>query len=127
LRDGLANELADLYPASAQKLVELLARVVVNDREIDYINSRALPIGADRLLAAELQARGLPWVTNNVETPRIANQLTLPPWPRGSNATEKIVVPAAHRQWRSSSGRSLANHRWRTETGWCRIRVNRCG
>ena len=32
VRDELANELADLYPAFAEKLVELLARVVVNDR-----------------------------------------------------------------------------------------------
>jgi hypothetical protein len=80
----LANELADLYPGFAQKLVELLARVVVNDREIEYIN-KALPSGADRLLVTELKARGLPWVVNNVETPRITDQLNLPPWlPRSS-------------------------------------------
>ena len=41
VRDELANELADLYPAFAQKLVELLARVVINDREIDHINNRS--------------------------------------------------------------------------------------
>ncbi len=85
VRDGLANELADLYPAFAQKLVELLVRVVINDREIDYINNHALPRGAERLLVAELKARGLPWVVNNVETPRITDQLQLPPWqPRSS-------------------------------------------
>jgi hypothetical protein len=84
VRDQLANELADLYPGFAQKLVELLARVVVNDREIEYIN-KALPSGADRLLVTELKARGLPWVVNNVETPRITDQLNLPPWlPRSS-------------------------------------------
>jgi hypothetical protein len=84
VRDELANELADLYPGFAQKLVELLARVVVNDREIEYIN-KALPSGADRLLVTELKARGLPWVVNNVETPRITDQLNLPPWlPRSS-------------------------------------------
>ena len=49
------------YPAFAQKLAELLARVAINDREIDQIN-HALPKGADRLLVAELKARGLPWV-----------------------------------------------------------------
>ena len=80
VRDELAEELADLYPAFAQKLVELLVRVVVNDREIDRINTRALPNGADRLLIAELKARGLPWVANNVETPRITDHLNLPPW-----------------------------------------------
>src|SRR4029079_19773952 len=47
VRDELADELADLYPSFAQKLVELLARVVVNDRELDYINNQALPRGAD--------------------------------------------------------------------------------
>jgi hypothetical protein len=84
-RDELANELADLYPGFAQKLVELLSRVINNDGEIDYINDHALPKGADRLLVAELKARGLPWVANHVETPRITNQLCLPPWqPRSS-------------------------------------------
>ena len=68
VRDELAEELADLYPAFAQKLVELLVRVVANDREIDYINNHALPRGADRLLVAELKARGLPWVVKARET-----------------------------------------------------------
>ena len=39
VRDELAEELADLYPAFAQKLAELLARVAANDREIDHINA----------------------------------------------------------------------------------------
>ena len=85
VRDELATELADLYPAFAEKLVELLARVAVNDREIDRINNRALPSGADRLLVAELKARGLPWVMNSIETPRIINHLCLPPWQPRSN------------------------------------------
>jgi hypothetical protein len=80
VRDALANELADLYPAFAQKLVELLARIVINDNEIDYINNHALPKGADRLLVAELKARGLPWVMDSIETPRITHQLYLPSW-----------------------------------------------
>jgi hypothetical protein len=78
-RDELADELAELYPAFAQKLFELLVRVVINDREIDRVNN-ALPSGADLLLVAELKARGLPWVANNVETPRITDQLCLAPW-----------------------------------------------
>ena len=81
VRDGLAKELADLYPAFAQKLAELLGRVVINDRELDYINNQALPQGAERLLVAELKARGLAgWVVNSTEAPRIADQLHLPPW-----------------------------------------------
>ena len=86
VRDELAKELADLYPGFAQKLVELLSRVVINDGEIDYINDHALPKGADRLLVAELKARGLPgWVVNSVEAPRITDQLHLPPWQPRSN------------------------------------------
>ena len=96
VRDELANELADLYPAFAQKLVELLARVVLNDREIDHINNHALPKGADRLLVAELKARGLSgWFVNSVETPRITDQLqsaTMAATLELSMATEKIVV-----------------------------------
>ena len=71
---------SQLYPAFAQKLVELLPRIAANDREIAYINGHALPSGAKRLLVAELKARGLPWVMNSIETPRITDQLYLPPW-----------------------------------------------
>ena len=78
-RDELAKELADLYPAFAEKLAELLGRVAISDREIDQIN-HALPNGADRLLVAELKARGLPWVVNSIEMPRIIDQLRLPAW-----------------------------------------------
>ena len=81
VRDELAKELADLYPAFAQKLAELLPRIAINDAEIEYINNHALPRGADRLLVAELTARGLPgWVMNSVAEPRITDQLYLPPW-----------------------------------------------
>ena len=85
VRDELAKELADLYPSVAQKLAELLSRVVINDREIEHVNN-ALPRGSDRLLVAELKARGRPgWVVNSVEAPRITDQLHLPPWqPRSS-------------------------------------------
>ena len=41
MRDELAKELTDIYPGFAQKLVDLLSRVVINDREIDYINNHA--------------------------------------------------------------------------------------
>ena len=74
------------YPDCAEKLAELLSRVVINDGEIDYINDHALPKGADRLLVAELKARGLSgWVVNSVEAPSITNQLYLPPWQPRSN------------------------------------------
>jgi hypothetical protein len=67
--------------AFAQKLAELLPRVVANDREIDSINSHALPKGAERLLVAELKARGLQAILNGIEAPRIiTDRLYLPPW-----------------------------------------------
>jgi arsenate reductase-like glutaredoxin family protein len=55
VRDQLAEELAEAYPAFAHALVELLSRVVSNGREIDHINDHALPRGAERLLVAELK------------------------------------------------------------------------
>jgi hypothetical protein len=86
VRDELAKELADLYPAFAEKIAPLLERIAANDRMIEYINAHALPSGAKRLLVAELVARGLPgWATNNIEAPRIVNVLRLPSWNPGSN------------------------------------------
>jgi hypothetical protein len=86
VRDELAKELADLYPAFAEKIAPLLERIAANDRMIEYINDDALPSGAKRLLVAELVARGLPgWVVNSIEAPRIVNGLRLPPWHAGSN------------------------------------------
>src|SRR5258708_4080693 len=49
-RDKLAAEFADIYPIFAQKLAELLPRVVANDREIEFVNAHALPNGGERLL-----------------------------------------------------------------------------
>ena len=81
-RDELAKELAELYPAVAQKLADLCTRVAANDREIDYINRHTLPKGAARLLEVECIARGLPsWVDNwGIHAPRIVDLLRLPPW-----------------------------------------------
>jgi hypothetical protein len=56
----LAAELTELYPAVAPKLADLVARVAANDRDIEFRNNYNLPKGAERLLTAELVARGLP-------------------------------------------------------------------
>lgn len=78
-RDELAAELADIYPAFAHRLAQLLSRIASNDREIEYINNHARPSGAERLLVAELTARGLEgFVKNSVQTPRITEELRLP-------------------------------------------------
>ncbi len=78
-RDKLAAELKAMYPPIEAQLAELLPRIVANDREIEHINGHALPEGTERLLFAELIARGLPgWVQNSVEATRITAQLRLP-------------------------------------------------
>ena len=78
-RDKLAAELAEIYPAFANKLADLLPRIAANDREVEYINGHALPSGAGRLLVAELVARNLEGFGKNfIRTPRITEELCLP-------------------------------------------------
>ena len=78
-RDKLAAELAETYPAFASQIAELLTRIVANDREIEYINANRLPAGAERLLVAELVARGLKgFVDKSANIPRISNELLVP-------------------------------------------------
>ncbi len=74
-RDKLAAELKAIYPAIETPLRELLTRIVASDREIEYIN-RHLPAGAERLLVAELIARGLGGFPRNGT--RITEELCLP-------------------------------------------------
>jgi hypothetical protein len=83
-RDQLADELRALYPAVADQLVELLARIAANDREVEYINAHAMPRDHGRLLSAELAARGLlGYVNNGVITPRLSETVVLPEWAGG--------------------------------------------
>jgi hypothetical protein len=79
-RDRLAEELARVYPPIAERLAELLTRIDANDREIEHINAHARPSGAERLLVAELVARGLPAFAPKpyVDVPRISKKLRLP-------------------------------------------------
>jgi hypothetical protein len=80
-RDELAAELARVYPPIEAALAGLLGRIAANDREIEYVTNHAMPKGAERLLVAELVARGLPGFTANnglSNVPRITHQLRLP-------------------------------------------------
>jgi hypothetical protein len=82
-RDKLAAELAEIYPAFANKLADLFQRIVANDREVEYINGHALPSGAERLLVVELIARNLEGFGKSlgnivIRTPRITGELCLP-------------------------------------------------
>jgi hypothetical protein len=79
VRDELAKELREVYSALAAQLADLMARITASDREIERINTHALPAGAERLLVAELVARGLEgFVRNSIQTPRITEELRLP-------------------------------------------------
>ena len=58
VRDELAKELADLYPAFAQKLAELLVRVVINDRESLHVVQNAICLGAKNNSSAAAMVAG---------------------------------------------------------------------
>ena len=63
--------------------IQTLGEIDANDREIEYINGRALPTGAARLLAAELVARDIwGWRMISTEVIRITRDLCLPAAPR---------------------------------------------
>jgi chromosome segregation ATPase len=93
-RDGLAEELARVYPTIASQLSELLTRLDVNDREVERVN-RQLPWSSERLRDAELVARGLNGsIKDGEEVPRLVRSVRLPTfqwspqnrniWPRPS-------------------------------------------
>lgn len=79
-RDRLATELETLYPKLETQLSELMLRVAANDETIAGINTHMLPNGRDRLLVAELVARGLLGFVrpNAADLPRIVTELRLP-------------------------------------------------
>jgi hypothetical protein len=57
-RDSLATELRTSYPSIEARLAELIAKIEVNDREIEFVTP-TLPNGAQSLRSAELVAREL--------------------------------------------------------------------
>ena len=78
-RDKLAAELKELYPSFETRLADILGRIETSDQEIERVNTRARPSGADRLLGAELVARGLGGFTSGIsDIPRITRDLRLP-------------------------------------------------
>ena len=75
----MAAELKASYPDIESQLGELIAKVAANDREIEYVNSQALPMGAERLRSAELIAHEIEaWRVNQTEVVRITRELCLP-------------------------------------------------
>ena len=81
-RDALADELARVYPPVAAQLVDLLGRIAANNEQVEFINRR-LPDSSERLLVAELVARGLGgYVQNSVEVPSVVRSVRLPAFHR---------------------------------------------
>jgi hypothetical protein len=77
-RDKLADELRSIYPHMCHSLVDLLARMKVNDQQINALHADA-PSGVSmRLKASELKARALDSFTGAV--PSITKDLQLPSW-----------------------------------------------
>jgi chromosome segregation ATPase len=78
-RDALADELAQVYPPLALQLADLLKRIEESDRQVEFMNMSSLPKGSNRLLVAELVARGLQGFSQGVSNiPRIVNEICLP-------------------------------------------------
>src|SRR3954471_10807588 len=86
-RDHLAKELAETYPPLAAKLLILLSELAGNDRDIERINERDLPSGAERLLTAEMLARGLlGFRQRGLDVPSIVRAVRLPAFEFEPNA-----------------------------------------
>jgi hypothetical protein len=94
VRDKLAQELTEVYPQVAATLADLMSRIEASDRDLSLVNSR-LPAGAERILTAELAARGLtslfmghlveaaPSITADLRLPAFHfDQCTRYAWPR---------------------------------------------
>lgn len=78
-RDKLVGELREVYPALATRLADLAARVDANDREVENINARARPDGAEWLAGAEMVARDINgFNVSTANVPRITRDLRLP-------------------------------------------------
>jgi hypothetical protein len=77
-RDALAAELAEVYPAMAEQLADLVGRISASDAVIERIN-RNLPDGAKWMGGAEMIARKLRGFNDGTgNIPRITEQLRLP-------------------------------------------------
>jgi hypothetical protein len=75
----LADELKVNYPDIETQLGELISKIEVNDREIEFVNTQALPTGVEYLEVPSLVARGIEaWRVNQTDVVRITRELCLP-------------------------------------------------
>ena len=65
-RDALAQEVRDVYPEAAYKIVDLFVRITDNNKALSELH-QARPAGVmEHLVSAELQARGIDRFTRDV-------------------------------------------------------------
>jgi hypothetical protein len=77
-RDKLAAELKEFYPAVAERLASLAARILANNEMLKRVNHR-MPRGAEWLACSESVARNIPGgFATLAAPPRIADHLKLP-------------------------------------------------
>jgi hypothetical protein len=77
-RDALAKEIAAVYPAIAEQLTDLAARIARNDAEIERVNTRR-PDGAAWIADSEMIALEVRSFNDiNAAVPRITRHLRLP-------------------------------------------------
>jgi len=78
-RDKLVAELKQIYPVFSARLADLMGRIRASDEEVDRINRRASPSGAEWLRSVELVARDLSGFNiSTANIPRLARDVRLP-------------------------------------------------
>ena len=135
-RDALAAELRSVYPDAVTKIVDLFVRITENDKaRSERLQGR--PAGVmERLLSAELHARGLDSFTDNMPSLLTAvhlvdldtgQQIWPPPQPSLAAAFAAIAIPSSHRRssgdWAQDNERRAAAQQ--VEARCCRGANNR--
>jgi hypothetical protein len=91
VRDALAAELLETYPAIVATISDLMTRIEACDREASRINGSEPSGEQRRLRAVELEARNLANFTRGV--PSITDELKLPHWETPSGLAWPPPVP----------------------------------
>ena len=71
-RDALAQEVRDVYPEAAYKIVDLFVRITDNNKALSELHQARPPGVLEHLGSAELHARGLDRFTR--DTPSLSLQ-----------------------------------------------------
>jgi hypothetical protein len=123
-REALAKELPEVYRDAARRIADLFVSIAANNKALDELN-RDRPAGVEqRLLSAELHARGVDSFSDN--TPSLltsvclfdwdtGSQISPPPRPSMAAAFAAIAMPAYDRRftgdWAKDNERRAAGQR----------------